>query len=429
MQLLGRTSFVFSLWAGVTLVALITTDPLFFSLSYMLAAIFVLSFMWAWLNLHWVTVTRQTKAVRSQVGEMMEERFRVRNTGFLPKLWLELRDHSTLPGHRAGHVVSGLGAKHRHTRIVRTMCLRRGRFQLGPLTLISGDPFGLFTLRRNLPLTANLVVYPRTVPLPYFHPLIGEITGGEAIRRRTHYVTTNVSGIRDYVPGDSFNRIHWPSTARANRLIVKEFELDPMADVWIMLDMERSVHTGPDYNALPELFVPEVPWEGWQLPEIDPSTEEYSVVIAASITRHFLRQDRTVGLVTYPGGTHCEMVQSDRGKRQEDRLLEILAVVHPTGTISLEQVLVAEGTRFNRNTTLMIITPSVRVEWVVVARHLAGRGVKVTAIVIDPGSFGAPYYATDIVGELAAGHIPAHCVQRGDNLEFTLANKKHNAAR
>ena len=40
---------------------------------------------------------------------------------------------------------------------------------------------------------------------------------GEALRRRTHYVTTNAAGVRDYAPGDSFGRIHWPSTARRNR--------------------------------------------------------------------------------------------------------------------------------------------------------------------------------------------------------------------
>jgi hypothetical protein len=55
----------------------------------------------------------------------------------------------------------------------------------------------------------------------------GLLSGGEALRRRTHYVTTNASGVRDYAPGDSFSRIHWRSTARRNRLIVKEFELDP----------------------------------------------------------------------------------------------------------------------------------------------------------------------------------------------------------
>ncbi|MFQ5578190.1 MAG: DUF58 domain-containing protein, partial [Anaerolineae bacterium] len=234
MKRLQRSWFVFLLWLVILAVAFITTDPLFFTLAYLLGAILILSFVWTWLNIHWIKITRQTRALRSQVGEMIEERFMVLNTGLLPKLWLELEDHSTLPGHRASHVISGLRGKHRHTRIVRTMCLRRGRFKLGPVTVITGDPFGLFTFTRQLPLSSHLVVYPYTIPLPYYQPLLGEITGGEAVHRRTHYVTTNVAGVRDYAPGDSFNRIHWPSTARTNRLIVKEFELDPMADVWLI---------------------------------------------------------------------------------------------------------------------------------------------------------------------------------------------------
>jgi len=422
MKRLQRSLFVFFLWAIVTVAALITADPVFSSLSYLLGGVLVLSFLWAWSNLHGLKVIRRTRATRSQVGEMAEERFIVENTGYLPKLWLELKDHSTLPGHRASHVISDLRGKHRHTRIVRTMCLRRGRFRLGPITLHSGDPFGLFTLSRSLPLSTHLVVYPRTVPLPYFQPLLGEITGGDAAYRRTHYVTTNVAGVREYAPGDSFNRIHWPSTARTNRLIVKEFELDPMADVWLILDMERTVHVGPAYEDLPELAVPEVPWEGWRLPDMDPSTEEYCITITASLVQYFLRQDRAVGMITYPDGSHCEMAQSDRGARQEDRLLEMLAVTHPHGSISLEQVLLAEGTRFNRNTTLLIITPSVKTDWVAVAHHLASRGVKVTAIVVDPGSFGYPYTADPTLAELAASHIPAYVVRQGDRLSAAIAN-------
>lgn len=420
----NRTWLVLLLWLLSVAAAFVTTEALFFSLAYLLGAILILSLLWAWLNVNWVKVTRLTRARRSQVGEMIEEQFWVENTGLLPKLWLEIQDYSMMPGHNASHVISGLGRKHRHNRVVRTLCMRRGRFMLGPVTILSGDPFGLFTLRRELSLQSNLVVYPRTVSLPYFHPQFGEITGGEAVRRRTHHVTTNVSGVRDYAPGDSFNRIHWPSTARTNRLIAKEFELDPIADVWIMLDMDKSVHVGPTYEELPLLKAPEVPWESWHLPDIDPSTEEYSIVVAASVTQQMLRQDRTVGLVTYPQGNHCEMVQSDRGERQEDRLLEVMAVTHPHGTVSLEQVLIAEGTRFNRNTTLMIITPSVRGAWVAAARHLAGRGVKVTAIVIDPNSFGMPYDSDQVISELAASHIPHFLVKQGDELPSVLATLK-----
>ena len=419
---LPKSAIVFVLWILTAIVALITTERLFFTLAYLLGGILGLSFLWAWLNVHWLKVTRVTRGTRVYVGESIEEKFVVQNTGFLPKLWLEIDDNSELPGHRAGHVVSNLGRKETRTRVVRTMALRRGRFQLGPITLRSGDPFGLFSFRRNLPLVKQLVVYPRTVPLPYFQPLLGEISGGNVTHRRTHYVTTNVSGVRDYVPGDSFNRIHWRSTARTGRLVVKEFELDPMADVWLILDMERGVHIGASDDNLPPINVPAVPWESWVVPDLPAGTEAYSIITAASVTQHFLRQDRAVGLVTYPNGSHAEFVPNDRGGRQEDRLLELMAVLHPKGSIALEQVLLAEGSRFNRNTTLMVITPSVRPAWVAAVRHLASRGVKVTCIVIEPGSFGSAYTADEAIAELASSHVPTFVVRLGDELSSVLAN-------
>ncbi|MFQ5578818.1 MAG: hypothetical protein ACE5G8_17715, partial [Anaerolineae bacterium] len=186
----------------------------------------------------------------------------------------------------------------------------------------------------------------------------------------------------------------------------------------------RSAHVGPEYDDLPDLVVPEVPWEGWQLPTIDPSTEEYCITVAASMVQYFLRQERSVGLITYPDSNHCELAQSDRGERQEDRLLEMLAVTHPHGSVSLEQVLLAEGTRFNRNTTLIIITPSVRPAWVAAARHLSSRGVKVTGIVVDPGSFGMPFNADEVIAELLASHIPSYMVCLGDKIQNVIANVK-----
>ena len=89
-----------------------------------------------------------------------------------------------------------------------------------------------------------MIVYPATIELPAFAQPLGQLPGGEVMRRRTHYVTTNVAGVREYAPGDSFNRIHWPLTARAGRLIVKEFELDPTADIWLFLDMQQEVPAG-----------------------------------------------------------------------------------------------------------------------------------------------------------------------------------------
>lgn len=414
---------MFVLWLIALLAALSTGNPLFFSLTYLFTTLLLFSFLWAWLNVNLVRVTRQIRSRYVHAGEFAEERFVIENTSRLPKLWIEIKDNSDLPNHRASRVISNLGGQRQQSWPVRTPCYQRGRYTLGPVTLSSGDPFGLFLFKKELPrFTSHLIVYPMTVDLPNFQPPVGEQTGGEAVHRRTHYVTTNVSTIRDYVFGDSLNRIHWPSTARTGRMMVKEFELDPMADVWIFLDLEKKVQAGLTRSQFKPAPMPQVPWEKLPDFELMPNTEEYSVVAAASISQHFLRQNRAVGFITYANGAHRELAQGDRGERQMSRINEILAVIEAQGTIPLAEVLAAEAMRFGRNTTLIIITPSTNLEWVAATRHLINRGVRVTAVIIDPGSFGMPYNSFDVEIELTASHIPHYVVRQGDPIDQALAN-------
>jgi hypothetical protein len=115
-------------------------------------------------------------------------------------------------------------------------------------------------MHRELPATTHVVVYPQTFEIHHFALPIGILPGGDALHRRTHHITTNVSGVRDYMPGDSFGRIHWPSTARRDRLIAKEFELDPLADIWIALDMSTWSHIAPRRQPEPEPEPDDLPW-------------------------------------------------------------------------------------------------------------------------------------------------------------------------
>ena len=426
MRKLEGSGILFLLWLASLLAVLAVGHPLFFNLFYLFGGILILSFLWAWLNLHWVRVSRQVRARHVQVGNFIEERLAIENTGPLYKLWIELKDDSNLPLHRASRVVSNLHRKQHQSWHVRTPCYQRGRFTLGPISLTSSDPFGLFQLKKDLPasFSSHVVVYPITYDLPGFHPPVGELTGGEATRRRTHYITTNVSGIREYAFGDSFNRIHWPSTARTGRLMVKEFELDPMADVWIFLDMEQRVQAGLTYNELMPPTLPEVHWEKLPEFELPPSTEEYGVVTAASVSKHFLNQNRSVGLITYADAHHREIAQSDRGERQLTRIYEMLAVTQAHGSIPLAEVLAAETMHLSRNTTAIIITPATDAEWVAAARHLMARGVRVTVVLIDPASFGVPYDSFETEIELTASHIPHYVLREGDQPELALANAR-----
>jgi uncharacterized protein (DUF58 family) len=365
------------------------------------------------------------------VGKYAEERFVIENTGRLPKLWLEMRDHSELPGHLASRVINALPARRQRSWAVKTICYRRGRFMLGPITLYSGDPFGLFLLNRDIHLASHIVIYPTTFDLPGFSPPIGQVSGGDALRRRTHYITTNVAGVRDYVPGDSFNRIHWRSTARTGRLIVKEFELDPMADIWLFLDLEKHAQVGSvGEPTVQDLALPpflRVLREDVSHMELDRSTVEYTIAITASLAKHFLDRDRSVGMVTYAHGAQREFAQTDRGERQQARILGMLAVAHAEGTIPLSQVLAAETVHFTRDTTAIIVTPSTDPEWVVAARHLVTRGVRCVAVVVDPAGFlqeastGRYERVTRrVVADLVASQIATYVVRYGDPLELAL---------
>jgi uncharacterized protein (DUF58 family) len=416
-----RSRIVFLLWIVIGAGAIGTGREILYNLWYLLTALLIFSYLWAWSGIRWLQVQRLTRTTRSQVGKMAEERLLIRNRSPLPKLWVEVLDHSTLPNHRVSRVISPLGSRKTYAWTTQTRCTQRGRFALGPLTLFSGDPFGLFQTSRQLeePRSSTIIVYPPTVDVPSFAPLVGVLPGGDTMRRRTPYVTTNVSSVRDYAPGDSFNRIHWPSTARTGRLISKEFELDPTADVWLFWDLERGAQVElvwADYMAISE---PRLPWEVSSELVLSPSTVEYGAAIVASLAKHFIERDRGVGFIAY--SQHREVIPADRGERQLAKILETLSVIRAEGRIPLAEIVAAEGAHLSRNTTAVIVTPTDERYWIAAARDLSQRGINVVAVLLESQSFGHLRSNEDVVEELSISGIPTYLVHEGDDLAHALA--------
>lgn len=379
-----------------------------------LLVLLVVAWVWTKLSLHGVSVVRRIEADRAQVGETLRETLAVRNGARLRKVWVELLDRSTLPGHDPGRVVSvpGRSAVEWATR---TVCGRRGRFHLGPIELRSGDPLGVFTSRVDFKESPEIIVYPAVVDLREAGIPEGALSGGSALERRTPHVTPNVAGIRDYSPGDAFNRISWSATARLGHLMVKEFDQDPTADVWIVLDLHKEPHRPA---ARPVNWTPDDrgrwPAEAW----LD-STEEYAVTVAASLARRFVQEGRNVGLVA--SGAHLETIPADRADRQMVKILESLAVVRADGAISLAELLVAEGRRFGKHDFLIVITPSLAERWVAALAEIAQRGVRVSAVLIEPATFGASPSSLLTVSALAAASIPTHLVKYGEPIARAFA--------
>ena len=413
----NRRNAIYVLLITTLLAGLFTGRAFFFNISYLLSGLVIMALIWSWIAVRWIHLGRKTRTRRTQVGRQLNEAFFVRNRSILPKLWLEIRDHSDLPGHWASHIVPALRGRSNYRWYVETPCRVRGEFRLGPVTVISGDPFGLFLSPRRISGTERIIVYPATVPIDKFELPIGLLSGGEAQRRRTHHITTNASGVRDYVPGDSFNRIHWRSTARKGHLIVKEFEIDPLVDIWLMVDFSASslvegpsvVRAGQTGNIIPSSQ------------DIPPSTEEYGVIIAASLTEHFIELERAIGFVAYT--PHRIMHQPERGNRQLTRILQTLAVARSFSPYSLAQALSLEASQFTRGTTLIIITSSLASDWVGEAQILARRGIRPVVVLVDSHSFGGTVSPTEIKGLLRLARIPTIVIRKDEDLTAALAQR------
>ncbi|MBV9578952.1 MAG: DUF58 domain-containing protein [Chloroflexi bacterium] len=389
-----------ALWLVLLLLALSTGWNATWVLVYCLGLLIVGSALWANWNVMGLELRRRHRVTRVEVGDTFVEQAVLEAVPGLgqwwPRLWLELHDSSNMPGHHLDGVLS-LGPVGRKVWELRSECTRRGRFSLGPVWVTSGDPFGIFRTSRKLADGVNIVVYPRAVPLPGFGRVPGELPGGALQGARVQFSTPNVSSVRDYRPGDAFNRIHWPTSARTNRLMVREFELDPTADVWIVLDLHADAHAGTGLE----------------------STEEYAVNATASLARHLLDQGRAVGLVS-----QTATLPADRGPRQAERILEVLALVQASSNLTLAALLSAESSRFARSSTLIVVTPSTNEAWTRFCQALNGRGVHTTAVLIEAATFGTAPSTLLLVSSLAAAHMSTYLVKRGDRLETALSSPR-----
>jgi uncharacterized protein (DUF58 family) len=346
------------------------------------------AYLWARSLARSVRVTRSLRYVWAQVGDLLEERFALLNRGEWPVLWAEVDDESNLPDYPSRRVVAASGRQTSRWR-VSTVCKRRGMFTLGPWTVRIQDPFGFFTVTQRYEQIHSLLVVPPVMELPSVVLPRGVATGRAVARQPAADLTLNVSATRPYVPGDPLRRIHWPSSAHHDALTSKTFDAEVSGDLWIVLDLDAGVQAGKG----------------------EESTEEYGVILAASLAERMLRQNRAVGLVAY--GAREAYVMPGRGEGQLWHLLQSLARVQAGESSPLATVLTQMRGVLGRRTTVTVITPSADPAWVEALWPLLRHGVAPTAILLDPASFGGQGDLSPVRGMLAGLGIPAHIIPQG----------------
>jgi uncharacterized protein (DUF58 family) len=408
---------VLFLLIGSLLAGAVTGSQLYYRLSYVWLLLLSVSWGMSWFSLRNVRVRRQARSLRSQVGHIFEEHFEIQNQSRLPRLWIDVHDESPLPGSRGSHVLTLIGGRESRTYLARTRLQERGVFQLGPTHLHSGDLFGMFPVQRTFESETSILVYPLIFEIPSFPNPPGLMPGGESLRRRTAQITSNAAGVRDYVSGDPLNRIHWVSTARRGRLIVKEFELDPLAEVWVFIDANQGIHFSKPYKK-PE-YDPQEFWRKQSKYELPPASEEYVVSITASLARYYLQRGRAVGMVAF--GQMLQVLPADRGGRQLGKVLESLALLRAEGHLPLQGLVEAQARNLPRGSTAILVTTSAAHNVFQTADILLRRGLRPVVVILDATTFGGHFGSDQIVASLQFLGIPVSKVACGDDLAQTLS--------
>jgi uncharacterized protein (DUF58 family) len=299
---------------------------------------------------------------QGHVGDDLRATYSISNASGLPKPWLEVYNPTDLPVPLPGRAL-GLRSWAQRSWIAIVPLTRRGTYRIEPMVVRTGDPFGFFEAAATVGRPTVVTVFPKVVPLPHWRLPNANLEGTHSAPERTLQTTPLATTVRPYAPGDSFNRIHWRSTARLGEIQVKEFDLEQTADVWLFVDLDRTVQRG----------------------EGDSSTVEEALRIAASIAHDAIIENRAVGMTT--SGHRLVSIPADRGPRQRQKIMQLLAAVEGDGRMQLAEVLLMGLPKLRRGMTAVVVSASRERHWVRALAGLRGRGVAAVVVALDGASY------------------------------------------
>ena len=171
-------------------------------------------------------------------------------------------------------VVPPLGAHETWDEMFLISSRHRGLINVGPARAVRSDALGLLRRVRMWDEPVLLHVHPRTVRVPFdatgFQLDVEGVSTGKLSSSDVSF-----HALRDYEPGDDRRAVHWQSTARLGKLIVRQYEETHRSHHVIVLDTSR---------------------DAW-----DHDTFETAVSVAGSLGLANLRESRPVSLTTTEG--------------------------------------------------------------------------------------------------------------------------------
>jgi len=269
----------------------------------------------------------------------------------------------------------------------------RGRYVVEEARATIEDPFGLARAEVDLDAKGSLLVYPRLVAIDRLFSESGaHAQDGRRLllRRPTGF---DLHSVREYEQGESLRKVHWPTTARRGRLMVKELEDAPRDEIAVILDADAGAVAGESFDV--------------------------QVRAAGSILRTHAAHARRAILAVNSSQRPQARVASLEG----DWLaaLGLLAAAEPDGRRPVVELLTRESGPASRAVETVVVTARVSgaLAAKLVERSLAGQGVSV--VWVDSASFaGRPTKVEPELLRLQAAGVAVAVVRQGDSLAGVL---------
>ena len=384
---------------GLFLMAVFLRIDFYFSIVYLLAAVYLLARLWIHQAGRQLTLQRRY-VNRAFPNESIPVELIVKNTGWLPVPWIEVQDSLPVelispPFYRE---VITLGA-HTERRFAYTLsCYKRGYYVIGPLLLQTGDLLGLAPPLAVRSETEYVIVYPRVLPLEKLglptHSPLAVLPAPASLFEDTSRVT----GVRPYQIGDSPRRIHWTATAHraGGELLVKRYQPAIARETLICLDFAQESYEGKRYYDASEL----------------------AIVTAASIANHVIvRNGLSAGLSTQAFDPLQEATVHFTLPPRRERahlmaILEVLARAQTTSAPALPfpNFLRRESTRLSWGATVVVITGRESKSLHETLAYLRHTGFAVALILVMPP-------ASDGSGRATALKLPVYRVWQETEME------------
>jgi uncharacterized protein (DUF58 family) len=267
----------------------------------------------------------------------------------------------------------------------------RGRYAFTEARIAIEDPFGLAREESPLSETGALVVYPRLSELDALFSESGTSSPGVAGRLLVQRPAgLELHSVREYQDGESLRAVHWPSTARRGRLMVRDLEDAPRDDLVVVLDARADAVVDGSFDA--------------------------QVRAAGSILQLYTRRGRRASLVITSTPRRTQRVRSHEG---DWRLaLELLAEAEPTGHESAAAA-IADAAHAS---DLVVVTAGVDRPLVDALVSLAP-GRRVSVVYVDAATFARGKAAggrEPRLLRLQAAGVAVAVVRRGDELAAVL---------